>query len=125
MVNALFSHKNSTARKSASLRLPSGRLAFGRRRNPATEALSRLHELTEREREVLLLPGTGYGNGEFTREPGIAERTVKAHIADMVTRLGQKTRTQAAIVSALTRASWCTGPMHSGHLDRIPGQQPA
>ncbi|UXY32797.1 LuxR C-terminal-related transcriptional regulator [Streptomyces sp. HUAS TT20] len=85
----------------------------------------RLNRLTEREREVLLLLGTGQGNRELARELGIAERTVKAHIANIVAKLGQQTRTQAAIVSALAHGSLCTDPMCSRHLGQIPAQRRA
>ncbi|MFI2451721.1 LuxR C-terminal-related transcriptional regulator [Streptomyces sp. NPDC019539] len=70
----------------------------------------RLDSLTDREKEVLLLLGTGVGNRELARELGIAERTVKAHIANIVGKTGQETRTQAAIVSALAHESLCTDP---------------
>ncbi|MFF8942286.1 response regulator transcription factor [Streptomyces sp. NPDC014864] len=83
----------------------------------------RLESLTQREREVLLLLGTGQGNRELAQELGIAERTVKAHIANIVAKLGQQTRTQAAIVSALTHGSLCTDPMCSRHLGQVWGQR--
>ncbi|MFF5337683.1 LuxR C-terminal-related transcriptional regulator [Streptomyces sp. NPDC013181] len=69
--------------------------------------IQRLESLTDREKEVLLLLGTGVGNRELSRELGIAERTVKAHIANIVTKLGQQTRTQVAIVSALAHNALC------------------
>ncbi|MGW6296363.1 LuxR C-terminal-related transcriptional regulator [Streptomyces sp. NPDC055058] len=68
----------------------------------------RLEALTEREKEVLLLLGTGVGNRELARELGIAERTVKAHIANIVEKTGLETRTQAAIVSALAHDALCS-----------------
>ncbi|MET7381516.1 helix-turn-helix transcriptional regulator [Streptomyces sp. NPDC005526] len=82
----------------------------------------RLRALTDREREVLLLLGTGLGNRELSRELGIAERTVKAHIANIVAKLGQQTRTQAAIVSALAHNALCTDPSCSRHLAKVVGQ---
>ncbi|MFF9363186.1 LuxR C-terminal-related transcriptional regulator [Streptomyces griseoluteus] len=63
--------------------------------------------LTGREREVLLMLGSGLRNREPAREPGIAERTVKAHIANIVDRIGQRTRTRAAIVSAPAHGALC------------------
>ncbi|GGW77915.1 hypothetical protein GCM10010503_64680 [Streptomyces lucensis JCM 4490] len=81
----------------------------------------RLGALTEREREVLLLLGTGLGNRELSRELGIAERTIKAHIASIVAKLGQQTRTQAAVVSALAHDSLCTDPSCSRHPGRHDG----
>ncbi|MFH9938575.1 response regulator transcription factor [Streptomyces murinus] len=76
----------------------------------------RLEALTDREREVLLLLGTGVGNRELSRELGIAERTVKAHISNIVAKLGQQTRTQVAIVSALAHNALCDEPSCSQHL---------
>ncbi|UXY25133.1 LuxR C-terminal-related transcriptional regulator [Streptomyces sp. HUAS TT20] len=70
--------------------------------------MQRLESLTEREREVLLLLGTGLGNRELARELGIAERTVKAHIANIVDKTEQQTRTQAAIVAALAHDQLCS-----------------
>ncbi|GAA3031455.1 helix-turn-helix domain-containing protein [Streptomyces glomeratus] len=85
----------------------------------------RLESLTAREKEVFLLLGTGQGNRELARELGIAERTVKAHIANIVAKLGERTRTQAAIVSALAHGSLCTDPMCSRRLGQIPRQRRA
>ncbi|MFJ9677929.1 LuxR C-terminal-related transcriptional regulator [Streptomyces sp. NPDC101194] len=82
----------------------------------------RLETLTQREREVLLLLGTGLGNRELSRDLGIAERTVKAHIANIVAKLGQQTRTQAAIVSALAHGSLCADLSCSRHLGKVPGR---
>ncbi|MCF3135568.1 response regulator transcription factor [Streptomyces olivochromogenes] len=75
--------------------------------NPALGA-RRLESLTEREREVFLLLGTGLGNRELARELGIAERTVKAHIANIVDKTEQETRTQAAILAALAHDELCS-----------------
>lgn len=47
---------------------------------------------------MLLLLGMGLGSGQLAQELGMADRAVKAHI---VCKIGQETRTQAAIVSAL------------------------
>lgn len=82
----------------------------------------RLEVLTDREREVLLLLGAGLGNRELSRALGIAERTVKAHIANIVAKLGQQTRTQAAIISALAHNALCTDPACSQHLGKVPGR---
>ncbi|MEU8564580.1 helix-turn-helix transcriptional regulator [Streptomyces cyaneofuscatus] len=70
----------------------------------------RLKELTGREREVLLLLGTGLGNRQLARELGIAERTVKAHTARILEKLEQETRLQAAVVSVLSHNVLCVDP---------------
>jgi DNA-binding CsgD family transcriptional regulator len=66
-----------------------------------------LDRLTEREKEVLLLLGTGLGNRQLAQELRIAERTVKAHIARIVDKLGQQTRLQAAVLSVLVHHELC------------------
>ncbi|RDG35605.1 helix-turn-helix domain-containing protein [Streptomyces corynorhini] len=87
----------------------------------ASYGAERLESLTGREREVLLLLGTGLGNRELARELKIAERTVKAHIANIVRKIGQQTRTQAAIVAALAHDTLCSDPACTRHLPRVPG----
>jgi len=54
-------------------------------------------ELTDREREVLLLVREGLANKQIARRLGIAERTVKAHLTSVYQRLGVTDRTQAAL----------------------------
>jgi DNA-binding NarL/FixJ family response regulator len=54
-------------------------------------------QLTEREREVLLLVRDGLANKQIARRLGIAERTVKAHLTSVFQRLGVTDRTQAAL----------------------------
>ena len=54
-------------------------------------------DLTDREREVLLLVREGLANKQIARSLGIAERTVKAHLTNIFQRLGVTDRTQAAL----------------------------
>ena len=54
-------------------------------------------QLTDREREVLLLVRDGLANKQIARRLGIAERTVKAHLTSIFQRLGVTDRTQAAL----------------------------
>ncbi|WP_416976011.1 helix-turn-helix domain-containing protein, partial [Streptomyces sp. 4F14] len=58
-------------------------------------------ELTDREREVLVLLGGGLPNRLLARQLGIAERTVKAHVAHIIAKLGLRTRLEAAVVANL------------------------
>ncbi|MFJ3310131.1 helix-turn-helix transcriptional regulator [Streptomyces sp. NPDC086549] len=76
----------------------------------------RLESLTGREREVLLMLGTGLGNRELAQELGIAERTVKAHIASIVEKTKQQTRTQAAILAALAHDELCSDSACARHV---------
>jgi DNA-binding NarL/FixJ family response regulator len=54
-------------------------------------------ELTEREREVLELVGTGLPNKVIARRLGISEKTVKAHLTRVFERIGVTDRVQAAL----------------------------
>jgi DNA-binding NarL/FixJ family response regulator len=54
-------------------------------------------QLTAREREVLALIGRGMPNKLIARELGIAEKTVKAHVSNVLAKLGLTDRTQAAL----------------------------
>ena len=59
--------------------------------------LSSSPQLTDREREVLTLVRLGLANKQIARRLGISERTVKAHLTSVFTRLGVADRTQAAL----------------------------
>jgi DNA-binding NarL/FixJ family response regulator len=63
---------------------------------PATVA-DDLATLTEREIEVLRLIATGATNREIAQELVISEGTVKNHVSNILTGLGLRDRTQAAI----------------------------
>jgi NarL family two-component system response regulator LiaR len=54
-------------------------------------------ELTEREREVLVLLAEGRSNKEIARQLRVTERTVKGHVGNVLGKLGVSSRTQAAI----------------------------
>lgn len=54
-------------------------------------------DLTARELEVLRLIATGRSNREISRELDIAEKTVKTHVSNVLSKLGVHDRTQAAL----------------------------
>jgi NarL family two-component system response regulator LiaR len=59
--------------------------------------------LTAREREVLELIGRGFSNKRIALELGIAEKTVKTHVSNLLGKLGVADRTQAALYASRLR----------------------
>lgn len=53
--------------------------------------------LTKREREVLALIAGGRANKAIAFELGVAEKTVKTHVSNILAKLGVADRTQAAL----------------------------
>ncbi|MFF9410807.1 response regulator transcription factor [Streptomyces anandii] len=56
-----------------------------------------MDDLTPREREVLLLLSRAASNRDIGRTLGIAERTVKAHLTSIMTKISVSCRTEAAL----------------------------
>lgn len=61
--------------------------------------LGRVDLLSVREREVLLLLGVGASNRTIASRLNVAERTVKAHVAQVLAKLVVESRLQAGLVS--------------------------
>jgi DNA-binding NarL/FixJ family response regulator len=82
-------------------------VAAGRTRmEPAitTQALQSLRgprnlRITEREREILKLVADGLSNKTIAARLGIAERTVKFHVGEILARLGAGNRAQAVAIA--------------------------
>lgn len=56
-----------------------------------------LSELTDREREILVLVACGLSNRQISVQLAISEKTVKSHLGRLYQRLGVFDRTQAAL----------------------------
>jgi NarL family two-component system response regulator LiaR len=69
--------------------------AIAENRTPGAQ----LERLTRREREVLEQIAHGRSNKRIALELGISEKTVKAHVGHLLSKLGVADRTQAALLA--------------------------
>lgn len=63
----------------------------------AIPALDPMDPLTEREIEVLRLVAAGYSNQEIAAALGVAEGTLKNHVSSILSKMGVRDRTRAAL----------------------------
>lgn len=73
---------------------------FAARPDPAPARPPRaLADVTEREREVLILVGRGLSNGEIAAHLVISVATVKTHVANLLTKLDARDRVQLVVIA--------------------------
>ncbi|MGY1831160.1 response regulator [Geodermatophilus sp. SYSU D01180] len=65
--------------------------------------------LTERERAVLQLIGDGLTNRQIGDRLGLAEKTVKNHVSNLLLKLGRQRRTQLAVLVTRLRDGQAVG----------------
>lgn len=70
---------------------------FATQKPRASRSSAVVAELTDREREVLVLLGKGLSNSEIASTLFIAEQTVKTHVGKVLSKIGARDRVHAVI----------------------------
>jgi DNA-binding NarL/FixJ family response regulator len=72
---------------------------FGRQKGPPPKRRSDLDQLTEREREVLLLVAQGLSNAELAQVLHVSLPTAKTHVSRTLSKLGARDRAQLVVIA--------------------------
>jgi DNA-binding NarL/FixJ family response regulator len=75
----------------------------GARASAERRAEAALSQLTARERDVLACLARGMSNRAIAEELGMAERTARTHVSNILSKLGLTSRTQAALLAVEQR----------------------
>ncbi len=80
-----------------------------------TELLTRISSLTPQQLRVLMMLSEGLPNKLIAYKLSVSEATIKAHVSQILTKLGVDSRTQAVIaINRLDTTEWRSG--HAGGL---------
>lgn len=72
---------------------------FASKRRPQAGTTGRLSDLTEREREVLVLIARGMNNDEIAEELVISPATSKTHVSRIMSKLDARDRAQLVVIA--------------------------
>ncbi|WP_137993151.1 helix-turn-helix domain-containing protein [Streptomyces vilmorinianum] len=94
-------------------------------RSTMETALSHLHTLTARERQILAQLVASQESDELSRAMGISVRTVKFHVANLRQKLGGLSRFQLCLVGVFDLMDLADCPEHRSAHDARAGFVPA
>jgi DNA-binding NarL/FixJ family response regulator len=89
--------------------------AFASSPPPAGPALDGIDELTDREREIVALVGTGLSNHEIAERLVISPATARTHVSRAMLKLGARDRAQLVVFAY---EAGLVAPGHSAQPDR-------